>query len=122
MIFSMASGDIGAVGELGVGHDRGRVRVHEHDAVAFFLEGFAGLGARIIKLAGLADDDGAGADDKDGMDVSSFGHGKSPGFSKVQHGQDEDGEHEHQAAGNKSFAFCKTHCKNDEEHHHDNVG
>ena len=55
--------DVGAVGELRVGHDGGRVGVDEDDAVAFFAEGFAGLGAGVVEFARLADDDGAGADD-----------------------------------------------------------
>jgi len=104
--------DVGAVGELGIGHDGGRVGVHEDDAVAFFPEGFAGLRAGVIKFARLTNDDGAGADDEDGMDVSSFRHGKSPGSSIVQHGQHHDRKHKHEAAGNKFFAFCKTDCKN----------
>ena len=66
--------DVGAVGELRVGHDGGRVGVDEDDAVAFLAEGFAGLRAGIIELARLADDDRAGADDEDGMDVGAFGH------------------------------------------------
>ncbi len=66
--------DVGAVGELRVGHDGGRVGVDEDDAVAFFLEGFAGLRAGVIELARLADDDRAGADDEDGMDVGALGH------------------------------------------------
>ena len=66
--------DVGAVGEFRVGHDGGRVGIDEDDAVAFFLEGLAGLGAGIIKFAGLADDDGPGADDEDGMNVGAFRH------------------------------------------------
>ncbi len=67
--------DVGAVGHLGVGHDGGGVGVDEDDFVAFLFEGFAGLGAGIIELAALSDDDGAGADDEDGVDVGAFGHG-----------------------------------------------
>ena len=66
--------DVGAVGELRVGHDGGRVGVDEHDAVAFLLERLAGLRAGIIELARLADDDRAGADDEDAMNVSALGH------------------------------------------------
>jgi hypothetical protein len=66
--------DVGAVGELRVGHDGGRVGVDEDDAVTFLLERFAGLRAGIIKLARLANDDRAGADDEDGVDVGAFGH------------------------------------------------
>ena len=50
--------DIGGVGELGVGHDRGRVRVGQDHPVALLAQHTAGLGARVVELAGLADDDG----------------------------------------------------------------
>ena len=66
--------DVGAIGELRVGHDGGRVGVDENDAVALFLEGFAGLGAGIVELARLADEDRSGADDEDGVNVSALGH------------------------------------------------
>ena len=56
--------DIGGVGQLRVGHDRGRVGVDQHDPVALGLERLHGLGAGIVELAGLADDDRAGADDR----------------------------------------------------------
>ena len=61
--------DVGRVGELGVGHDRRRVRVHEDDAVALGLEHPARLGARVVELAGLADDDRPAADDEDRLEV-----------------------------------------------------
>ena len=51
--------DVGAVGRVRVGHDRRRVRVDQDDVVAFLAQGFAGLGARVVELARLADDDGA---------------------------------------------------------------
>ena len=57
--------DIGGVGHLGIGHDRRRVRVHQHDPVAFGLERLGRLGARIIELGRLADDDRPCADDQD---------------------------------------------------------
>ncbi len=66
--------DVGGVGQVRVGHDRGRVRIHQHDPVALFLERLAGLGAGIVELAGLADDDRAGADDQDRFDVGAFRH------------------------------------------------
>jgi hypothetical protein len=71
--------DVGAVGKLRVGHDGGRIGVHEHDAVSFLLEGFAGLRAGVIELARLANDDRAGADDEDGVNVGAFGHIENPG-------------------------------------------
>ena len=55
--------DVGAIGELRVCHDRRRVGVHEHDAVALLLEGLARLRAGVVEFAGLPDDDRTGADD-----------------------------------------------------------
>jgi len=66
--------DIGRIGEFGIGHDRGRVRIDQHDAIALFLERLDRLRAGIVELAGLADDDRAGADNEDRGDVSAFGH------------------------------------------------
>ena len=66
--------DVGAMGHFGVSHDGGRVGVDENDVVAFAAQGFAGLRAGIVELAGLADDDRAGADDEDFLDVFTFGH------------------------------------------------
>ena len=55
--------DVSAVGKLRIRHDRRRVRVHEDHLITLLLEGFTCLDPRIIKLAALANDDGAGADD-----------------------------------------------------------
>ena len=66
--------DIGGVGQIRVGHDGRRIRVHQDDPVALILERLAGLRAGIVELAGLADDDRAGADDHDRFDVGSFRH------------------------------------------------
>ena len=66
--------DVGAVGELGIGHDGGRVRVDQHHLVALLLEGFAGLRAGVVELGRLADDDGAGADHEDLLNVISAWH------------------------------------------------
>ena len=66
--------DVGGVGELGVGHDRRRVRVHEHDAVALVAQHAARLRARVVELAGLADDDRAAADDEDRLEVGALRH------------------------------------------------
>ena len=67
--------DVRAVGHVGVGHDRGRIRVDQHDLVTLFAQGLAGLRARIIELAGLADDDRPGADEQDLVDVVASRHG-----------------------------------------------
>ncbi len=67
--------DIGGVGQRGVGHDRGRVRVDEDDAVALLAQRLAGLRSGIVELAGLPDDDGSGTDDHDRLDVGALRHG-----------------------------------------------
>ncbi len=66
--------DVGAVGQLGIGHDGGRVRVDQHHFVALLLEGFAGLRAGVVELGRLADDDRAGADYEDLLNVISAWH------------------------------------------------
>ena len=48
-------------------HDGRRVAVDQDDLVTLFAQGLAGLGAGIVELTGLADDDRAGADDEDGL-------------------------------------------------------
>ncbi|MNV06527.1 hypothetical protein D3C71_969090 [compost metagenome] len=66
--------DIGGVGHLRVGHDGGGVRVDQDDPVALGLQRLAGLNPGIVELTRLADDDRAGADDQDGLDVCALGH------------------------------------------------
>src|SRR3546814_17915624 len=51
------------IGRFGVGHDGRRIAVDQNRAIAFGLQGLAGLGPGIVELAGLADDDRAGAND-----------------------------------------------------------
>ena len=74
--------DVGARGELRVGHDRGRVGVEQDDLVTFLRERLAGLDAGIVELAALPDDDGAAAEQEDFLEVGIFGHG---GTGKVSH-------------------------------------
>lgn len=64
---------------LGVGHDGGRVGVHEDDLVALLAEGLHGLGAGVVELAGLADDDGAGTEDHDLLYVGALAAGGGGG-------------------------------------------
>ena len=66
--------DIGRVRQIRVGHDGGRIGIDQDDPVALVLERLAGLRARIIELAGLADDDRTRADDQDRGNVGPFGH------------------------------------------------
>ena len=73
--------DVGPVGDLGVGHDRRRIRVDQHDPVALLLERPHRLGARVVELRPLPDDDGPGADQENGREVSPFGHPPVPAAS-----------------------------------------
>ncbi len=66
--------DVGGIGHVRIGHDRGRIRVHQDDAKTLFLERLAGLGAGIVELAGLTDNDRAGADDQNGFNIRSLRH------------------------------------------------
>ena len=61
--------DVGAIGELRIGHDRGRIRVHQHDLVAFLAQRLARLHAGIIKFAALPDHDWTGADQQNFLKI-----------------------------------------------------
>ncbi len=67
--------DIGRVGELRVGHDRRRVRVHQHDAVSFATQHAACLRTRVVELTRLADHDRPAADDQNRAEVVAARHG-----------------------------------------------
>ena len=56
--------DVDDVGDALVGHDGGGVGVDEDGDDALLAQGLARLGAGVVELRGLADDDGAGADDQ----------------------------------------------------------
>ncbi len=73
--------DVGPIGDLGIGHDRGGVRVHEHHPVALFAQRATGLGPGVVELAGLADHDGPGADHENRVDVRSLRHQETPAIS-----------------------------------------
>ena len=75
--------DVGAIGELGVRHDRRRVAVDEDDLEPLVAKGLARLRAGIVEFAALADDDRAGADDEDAFDVCTFGHWGSLSASRL---------------------------------------
>jgi hypothetical protein len=47
-----------------------------NDLVPLLPQGLAGLRARIVELARLADDDRSRADDEDAVDVLTAGHGE----------------------------------------------
>ena len=69
--------DVGGVGEVRIGHDGRRVRVRQDDPVALLAQDAARLGARVVELAGLADDDRPGADHHDALQVGALRHGAS---------------------------------------------
>jgi hypothetical protein len=69
--------DVGAVGRTWIGHDRGRVRIHQHDAVAVLAKRLAGLSARVVEFAGLPDNNGTGPDQQNRVEIVAAGHGKT---------------------------------------------
>ena len=66
--------DVGAVGQLGVGHDRGRIAVDQHHLEPLALQRLERLRPGVVELAGLADDDRARPDHQHPMDVSTSWH------------------------------------------------
>ena len=67
--------DVGPVGELGIGHDGGRVRVDEDDLVSLLPQRLAGLHPGVVEFAALADDNGARANNENFAQGSVFRHG-----------------------------------------------
>ena len=65
---------IDLVGNGGIGHDGGGVGVAQHHLIALFLQRQTGLGTGVVKFRRLADDDGAGADDQNLLNVCSLCH------------------------------------------------
>ena len=84
--------DVGAVGHSGVGHDRGRVGVGEDHPEPLLAQHAAGLGARVVELAGLADHDGPRADHEDRLEVVAARHSASPGGGPGVEQREEVGE------------------------------
>ena len=70
--------NIRAISHFGVGHDRGWVRIDQHDFVPLFAKGFAGLGSGIVKLAGLPNHNGTRTDNQNLTNVVATGHGGGP--------------------------------------------
>ena len=61
-------------------HNGGGIGVAEDHFIAFFFQRQTGLGAGIVKLCRLTDDNGAGTDDQYFMDIRSLRHGYIPPF------------------------------------------
>ena len=66
--------DVGAVGHFGVGHDGGRVGVHQHHFVAFAAQHLAGLHAGVVEFAALANHDRARTNEHNLLDVGTLRH------------------------------------------------
>ena len=66
--------DVRGVGELRVGHDRGRVGVDQADPQPLGAQHPARLGAGVVELAGLPDHDRPGADDQDVPEIAPLRH------------------------------------------------
>src|SRR6266480_4429894 len=66
--------EVGRVGPLGVGHNRGRVRVDEDDAEPLAPQHPARLRPRVVELACLPDANRARADDQDRAKIGSLRH------------------------------------------------
>ena len=66
--------DVGRIRHGRIRHDRRRIRVHQNHPVTLFPQGFTGLSTRVVKLAGLPDNNGAGAEDQDTFKIGSFWH------------------------------------------------
>ena len=75
------------VGDGGVGHDGRGIGVHQNDLVALLLQREAGLSAGVVELGRLTDDDGAGADNHDFLQIRSLGHLTFPPISYSRRGR-----------------------------------
>ncbi len=64
--------DIDRVGGLRIGHDGGRIGVHQDDAISLFFQCLTRLSSRIVELARLTDDDRSRADDEDAVEIGSL--------------------------------------------------
>ena len=70
--------DVNMVGHVRVGHDGCGVGVEQNGLNALCFQGAAGLGAGVVELRGLTDDDGAGANDQHFFDSGVLRHFSVP--------------------------------------------
>ena len=73
-IFQRQRLHVNLVRDGGVGHDGRGVAVAQNDLIALFFQGEAGLRAGIVKFRRLTDDDGAGANDQNFLQIGTFRH------------------------------------------------
>ena len=67
--------DVRAIGHLRVGHDRRRIRIHQHNLEALGPECFAGLGSGIVELTGLTDHNRSRTQQQDAAQIGPPRHG-----------------------------------------------
>ena len=73
--------DINSVGNIFIRHDRSRIGIQKNNLDALLFQRTAGLGSRIVEFRRLADDDRAGTDHKNFMDIFISRHCSSlPSF------------------------------------------
>ena len=70
--------DVGGISKLRVRHDRGRIAVNQDDANTFGSKDAAGLRARVVEFAGLANNDGSRPDHHDAGYIRALRHGLPP--------------------------------------------
>ena len=75
-IFGRNRFHISAGSGLGVGHDGGRVGIHQHHFITFLLQRLTGLSTGVVKLTPLTDNNGARANDENLLDRCVFRHGQ----------------------------------------------
>ena len=66
--------NIGHIRDLRIGHDRGRVRIDQHDLVTQLAQCLTSLCTGIVELTRLTDDDRTRADDQHFVDICSLWH------------------------------------------------
>ena len=70
--------DVGAIGQFRIGHDGRGIRIDQDEAQAFLAQRLERLRARVVELAGLPDDDRAGANQQNRFEIFSKRHFVSP--------------------------------------------
>ena len=66
--------DIGAIGQLRIGHDGRRIRVDQDEPQPFLAQRLERLSARIVELAGLADHDRTRANQQNRFEIFAKRH------------------------------------------------
>ena len=77
-IFQVEGLHIHLVGNVRIRHDGGGVGVDEHHLIPLLPEGQTGLGAGIVEFRRLSDDNGAGTDHQNLMNISTLRHSAYP--------------------------------------------